>query len=263
MHWCKQSILVVALLCGGAHAAGPFPPAAGQPGSTAIFKDAPGFLGWATGYRDYVPGPNVDPQWQTPQKALGKAIGNSFDIVSLGDRGRITLTFDGFLFDGPGPDFAVFENSFSDTFLELAWVEVSSDGANFFRFPGISLTASPVGGFGTIDPTNIDGFAGKYRQGFGTPFDLALFSGVPGLDRAHVRYVRIVDIIGDGSETDAIGNRIYDPFPTLGSGGFDLDAIGVLHLAPIPEPSSWLLLIAGLGLVGAAARRRCTTASLS
>lgn len=31
----------------------PFPPAAGQPGSTAVAFNNPAILGWATGYKDY------------------------------------------------------------------------------------------------------------------------------------------------------------------------------------------------------------------
>lgn len=236
--------------------AGPFPPAAGQPGSTAISQNSTSFIGWATGYLDYQPGGNVDAEWRTPAKALGPAVGDAFDIVTLGDGGRITLTFDAPIVDGPGADFAVFENAFDDSFLELAWVEVSSDNVNYFRFPGISLTANPVPGFGTIDPTNIDGFAGKYRQGFGTPFDLNLLRNVPGLDVNAVRYVRIVDITGDGSVRDAIGQPVYDPYPTVGSGGFDLDAVGVIHQAqvppaeqvPMPVPAGLLLAAALAGI---------------
>jgi len=125
----------------------------------------------------------------------------------------------------------VFENSFSDTFLELGYVEVSSDGVNFFRFGNDSLTESPVGGFGAVDPTDIGGFAGKYRQGYGTPFDLALLIDTSGLlDTNNVKWVRIVDIVGDGGCLDTSGDVIYDPYPTMGSAGFDLDAIGVLNM---------------------------------
>lgn len=257
--------LAFGLATGAAQAAGPFAPAAGQAGSTAIGKDSTSFVQWATGYQDYQPGVNVDATWKTPEKGLGKAQGTSTDIVVLGDAGRITMTFSGSIFNGEGADFAIFENSFSDTFLELAWVEVSSNGVDFFRFNNYSFTPSAVGAFGSVDPTNIDGLAGKYRQGFGTPFDLGTLSGKPGLDVNNVKYVRIVDIIGNGSQFDSyptfVGgpHPIYDAYPTSGSGGFDLDAVGVIHFnatTAVPEPDAWLMGLLGLAGITVLRRRR-------
>lgn len=255
---------LMGLAFAGAAHAGPFAPAAGKPGSTAIGKDDAAFVQWATGYADYQPGPNVDAGWKTPANALGKAQGSATDIVVLGDGGRITLTFDGYITNGAGADFAVFENSFSDIFLELAFVEVSSNGTDFFRFTNYSFTASPVSGFGSVDPTNIDGLAGKYRAGFGTPFDLDALAGIAGLDVNKVQYVRLVDVVGNGSTFDsypaAYGgpHPVYDPYPTSGSSGFDLDAVGVIHyaaIASVPEPSQWAMYCAALGLLQFAIRR--------
>jgi hypothetical protein len=220
--------------------AGPYPPAAGVQGSTAIHMDDPAFIGWATEYTDYTAGSNVDSTWQTPERALGKATGTFDDVVSLGRGGRITLSFAAPIEDGEGWDFAVFENSFSDTFLELAYVEVSSDGMNFLRFDNESLTADPVGSYGSLDPTDIDGLAGKYRQGYGTPFDLAdlkekgeVLSGM--VDLNQITHVRTIDIIGNGTSFDSSGDTIWDPYPTFGSAGFDLEAIGVSNGAAYPE----------------------------
>lgn len=245
--------------------AGPFAPAAGRAGSTAINKDSALFTGWATGWENYTVSAStsaVANSWRTPEKALGKAVGDSYDIVSLGNGGSITLTFDGYIYDGEGADFAVFENSFSATFLELAFVEVSSNGSDFFRFPTISFTPSAVNAFGAVDPTNIDGFAGKYQQGWGTPFDLSLLAGTAGLDIQRVTHVRLVDVVGNGSEYDSFPaayggpNKIYDPYNTTGSQGFDLDAIGVIHLAAaVPEPSQIALFAAGLGVLALRRRR--------
>lgn len=155
-------------------------------------------------------------------------------MVSLGSGGAITLTFDPPLRNGSQWDFAIFENSFSDTFIELAYVEVSSDGVHFVRFDNDALTTNPVGGFGATDPTGIDGFGGKYRQGFGTPFDLADLSAqadvIDGLVKLNeISFIRIVDIIGDGSFFDTSGDVIWDPYPTAQSAGFDLDAVGVRY----------------------------------
>ncbi|MFA7235397.1 MAG: hypothetical protein WC058_00915 [Phycisphaeraceae bacterium] len=225
--------------------AGPYAPAAGQPGSTAIDKASPLFVAWASGYQNYLVGTDVDAGWQTPGQAMGPAVGDSFDIVSLGNGGQITLTFDQPITDGAGADFAVFENAVTDTFLELAFVEVSSDGVNYFRFINDSLTAEPVSAFGIVDPTDIDGFAGKYKLGFGTPFDLASLAGTPGLDIQAVTHVRLIDVIGDGSALDSDGSPIYDPYQTTApsgytsSAGFDLEAVGVIN--QVPEPASLLL----------------------
>ncbi len=209
---------------------------------------------WATGYQNVSYGSGVDDLWKTPQKALGKATGETYDIVCLGNGGQITMTFSPSIKNGSSFDFAVFENSNDGQFLELAWVEVSSDGTHFVRFPNQSLTPSPVGSYGTINSNNISGLAGKFKQGYGTEFDLAelqalysyligggnpvgltstfqtqLTGNFPYLDLNNVRYVRIIDIVGDGNARDAFGHVIYDPYPTFGSGGFDLEAIAVMN----------------------------------
>lgn len=217
-----------------------FAPPADREGSTAIYMDDPAFVDWAAGYKNYEPGTHVDAAWQTPEQAVGKASGTSYNVASLGRGGRITLTFDPPIQNGEGWDFAVFENSFNDYHLELAYVEVSGNGIDFVRFDSVSLTSGPVSGYGSVDATLIDGLAGKYRQGYGTPFDLSDLEYKPevqaGLvDLSRISHIRIIDIVGDASCLDNSGNPIYDPFPTYGSAGFDIDAIGVSNGAPYPE----------------------------
>jgi hypothetical protein len=255
----QSGLCVFGLVCScfGYSPVFPFADAADNPGSTAIHMSTNVIVAWADGYQDLQYGADVAEEWKTPVKALGPAVGNSFDVVVLGRRGRITLTFAQGITDGSGFDFAVFENSVSDSFLELGWIEVSSDGTNFVRFPNYSYTADPVAAFGSVDPTFVYGFGGKYRQGFGTPFDLAELQLVsdsiqtgshsftpayvsaftntyPHLDTSDVHYVRIIDIAGDGLDLDSEGYAIYDPYPTSITAGFDLDAIGVMNQ---PAPS--------------------------
>ncbi len=237
--------VVLMLVMPAVSRAGTYCGAVGTTDSTAIYKDSSSFVEWASGYEDYNVGSDCTASWQTPAKALGKAVGDSYDICCLGNGGRITMTFDKPIANGTGWDFAVFENSFNDTFLELGYVEVSSNGTDFFRFPNYSLTASAVSAFGSVDPTNIDGLAGKYRQGYGTPFNLDQLVGVSSLlDVNNVRFVRIQDIVGDGTYFDTAGHVIYDPHKTTGSGGFDLDAVGVIN--SVPEPGTLILLAVGL-----------------
>jgi hypothetical protein len=211
----------------------PFPPEATRAGSDAIAKDDDSISAFATRIEDVDYGEFVDARWMDEEQALGPAEGNSNNVVSLGEGGRITLSFAAPIADGDGPDLCVFENSFSDQFLELAFVEVASNEDVFVRFSAVSFVTDPVDGYGTLDPTLIAGFAGKYRQGYCSPFDLGLLASRPEvesgeLDLSRIKYVRLVDVRGDGTENDCHGRPIYDPFPTSQSSGFDLDAIGVL-----------------------------------
>ena len=199
-----------------------------------IDKDADEIVAWATGYEDYTVGEGVAENWQTPEKALGKAVGDSYDVVVLGDGGSIILTFDKPIVDDEGPDFAVFENSFDDRFLELGTVEVSSDGVHYVAFDNFYLGTEKIGSTGGHDASLIWGFAGKFRQGQGTMFDLADLEFKEEVeddlvDLESITFIKIVDVIGDGSQLDTIGDPIYDPYPTSGSAGFDLDAIAVLN----------------------------------
>ena len=203
-----------------------FSPAADQPDSAAVSKDAE-FLGWVKAAEVQF-GDGVVDKWKTSSQAHGPATAGAYDVVSLGEGGVATLTFNVPIVDGDGPDFAVFENSFSHRFLELAFVEVSSDGEQFVRFPSVYLGVGPVGDYGEQETALIDGLAGKYKVGFGTPFDLAVLAGHPALSGPVVA-VRIVDIIGDGRSVDSFGRPIYDPYPTVDSAGFDLQAVGVLN----------------------------------
>ncbi|MDR1146102.1 MAG: PEP-CTERM sorting domain-containing protein [Verrucomicrobiales bacterium] len=312
----------------------------------------PIFVGWATGVEAYSP-INVGSSWLNSSLALGPATADVGHIACLGDMkldqiavylenpltstyqpGSITLSFDYAITNGSGADFAVFENGFASLydipatggvaggmFSELAYVEVSTDGIIFARFPSIylntaenlNITFAPspkydnwgdiIPGtdnlppeptnynYGSQDPAYIYNIAGKHgnsvgagydNASWGTPFDLdtlidfetvlaclaefefdltneqlaSLWAQIEynqslvangDLDLSTINFVRIVDIPGNGSFTDSLGNPIYDAWLTYDSGGFDLDAIGVLH--QIPEPSTWALLIAGGGLL--------------
>lgn len=225
-----MKISITLLLLGtslSALATGPFPPAANQQGTTAIANDDPKITRWASSVAAYLPGQDLDEMWQDTRFALTPATANPTFVTSLGRGGQITLEFDPPIRETPGPDFAVFENSFAHTFLELAFVEVSADGLTYQRFPNSSLTPNPVGPFGLLDPTEIDGLAGKYIGGFGTPFDLlALPTPLP-----EIRFVRLIDVTG-GTSRDSDDLVIFDPFPTQGSAGFDLAGIAVLVAPP-------------------------------
>lgn len=234
-----RKLLFTLLLTSSLAEAQSYAPAAGQAGSTAIAKSSTVFKGWATGIT-VVRGPQdiANPTGPLassgdPSGALG---GTSTGVVCLGDGGSATLTFAVPIANGPGFDFAVFENGFSDTFLELAFVEVSSNGVNFFRFPSHSetQTTTQIGGFGAVDCRYINNLAGKYRVNFGTPFDLSDVPNNALLDKNNITHVRVIDVIGTinplYASHDSFGNIVNDPYSTpYATGGFDLNGVGVIN----------------------------------
>jgi hypothetical protein len=206
----------------------------------------PRIMGWATEVMDYWRPEGIN--FGTPDLVLGQP-GGTFDVFSLGDGGWITVSFDQAISNGPGPDLAVWENGFINVsvpplgmlFGELMFVEVSTDGVNFARFPSVCLnpTTEPIGAFGCIDPTYYHYVGGKHPNGNdardeGTAFDLEDLQDDPlviegTVDLNNILYVKLIDVIGDGSTFDSLGNPMWDPYPTqFGSGGADADAVCLL-----------------------------------
>lgn len=237
------------------------------------FEDAeqqavhPIYRGWATEVVDYTPAGQLDifgAVYTDVANSLGVV---DHSVVSLGDLsqdavfdgnmpGAITLVFgdpcdpndSGHIRNQAGYDFVVFENGIlsqintgdsvaGQLFAELAWVEVSSNGIDFIRFPNTSLTEDAIDKVGTTDPGEIQNLAGIHPNtratSLGTPFDLedlsqsqAVADGV--VDINDIRFVRLVDVPGHGEFSDSYGHPIYDPTGGF-TNGFDLDAVGVLH----------------------------------
>lgn len=240
-------------------AAGPFLELGFPP--EAVVEWAAAVVGLERGPQDLSDPESPLASFGDPENALDAATGDPADVVSLGDGGSILLGFAKAITDGEGADLVVFENGFfapGGLFAELAFVEVSTDGERFARFPAVSLIAEPVGSFDPIDPTDVHAFAGKHRAGEGTGFDLAELADHPrvvagDVDLSEIVFVRVVDVVGDGSRLDAEGRPVFDPFPTpFASGGFDLEAVGALHVVPEPR----LALFTCLAVLSGAARRR-------
>ena len=251
----------------------------GYTGQTEQNYVNPLFAGFADAVADYTPSGQYiyNVAFEEPLAITGSPwndAGWNYVIVTLGDMsveymadyfgpspsgtyqpGSITAEFnESPIINGDGPDFATFENGFSSgwtspwIFAELAYVEVSSNGTDFVRFPTHSLTPYWPGAYGCILASGVFGMTGKhinaYGDQWGTPFDLDWIADDPlvmngTVDLNNIRYVRQVDIPGggpadaQGSYTgffyDSYGNVIFDSWLTWGSGGADLDAVAVIN----------------------------------
>jgi Secretion system C-terminal sorting domain len=217
-----------------------FAPPVGHEGTTAIYKDSSVFIAWANkcnvvrGFQD-ISNQSLG-YTNVGDSSLAIGLAGTNGVVSLGDAGVAILEFSSPIMDGNGPDFAVFENGFDNLFLELAFVEVSSDGIHFFRFPAISNTDTTIqtGGFGLTDASKLHNLAGKYRAEYGTPFDLSDIANDALLNKQSITHVKVIDVVGSIQNQycsrDANNQKVNDPWPTgWGNGGFDLDAVGVIH----------------------------------
>lgn len=181
----------------------------GQPFAAAVRAFTPG-AGAGHGADDF---PDVV---LGPPAGRGKQAGNVDDVLSLGLAGEIVLELGVDAIDGEGPDLIVFENPFlfagDRVFSEPGRVAFSVDGEVFVEHPCEPEATLPNGcaGFTPVlpasDPTDPDLVGGD-------AFDLA----VVGLSRA--RFVRVRD-----AGAELLG--------TEGTGGFDLDAVAVIHQGP-------------------------------
>lgn len=269
---------IMAILIPAARAAGPFgDDRSGIPMTSSVFRT------WISGVVSVQQPPGSgglarddDASLVTPDLAV---CGQPFDpsgtgthVLSLGAGGSIIVSFDEAIGDGPGADFAVFENGFIDSqrigdtnrylFAELAFIEVGTTTNAWARFPTQSLGTNHLFNatvwsnsyFASMDVRLVDGFAGKHLGSFGTPFDLACLRDQPNVtnglvDLNCIRFVRIVDIIGNGSSLDSSNRPIFDPFFDCFSGypnpaapsvldGFDLRAIGVINSGAVTQPKA-------------------------
>lgn len=168
----------------------------------------------------------------------------------------------------------------SQTFGQVFTAPVSDVMTSFTLRIGSGLTSNMVGVLGTWNGT------AEWAEGFGSPSTLYTSALVPAAGggsftftpnvavTAGTRYVAYITVfgqqgrgstsmpLGDDSDpwldyfvwnnaSDARNNPGWNYFLDFGDAHFD-----ATFGTAVPEPQSWALLIAGFGLIGAAARRR-------
>lgn len=225
----KRVFLFLGMLLQAAFTFAQFDGPVGTEGCKAVAISDSRIVSWAYGVqvkRGFTaPNGTTRVSYGTPDMAQGVPDSTTTTAISLGFGGEALITFDRPIVNGRGFDFAVFENPFGPNFLELAFVEVSSDGEHFFRFPATSLSTSSS----DVMAQHYNNLAGKYEVGYGTPFDLSDLPDDENLDKMNIRFVRLIDVT-EGVDTDAQGNVIYDS-PCAGSysAGFDLTGVAVMN----------------------------------
>ena len=220
----KKSIFMFACTLFAANLMAQYDGDGGTEGSKAISKEDASIVAWAKGVEF---DRTSEVTYGKPYDAIGMADTTNLVCVSLGNGGTAVATFDRPIVNKDGFDFAVFENAFDSTFMELAFVEVSSDGVNYFRFPSKSSATEDKT---TQTTSHYYNLAGKYSYKYGVGFDLSELEDNALLDKNNVRFVRLVDVQG-GVDKDSQGNIIYeyDEHSFLHASGFDLSGIAVIN----------------------------------
>jgi hypothetical protein len=206
--------------------------------------------GYATEVVSVVPGfaasPPADYSLFEPSGG-GLSMGGTH-TYSLGVGGSITLKLDPPVVNGAGTDLIVCENPFyvigtPFSFVEAMFVEVSTNGVDFARFPTRYIgPQGTIPDFTGVPPTHYRGFAGVMPCAANPPtvdplhvvaaggdaFDLdeladdpLVLSGV--VDQWFIRYVRLVDV-ATGAATDSLGTLVWDCGNAISSSA-DLDAV--------------------------------------
>jgi hypothetical protein len=175
--------------------------------------------------------------------ASGDATGGSSDPATGDDSGWQTTTYaaQGTGDKTRGVQFAVSTVGFSDVVINYdlrhsntssryELVQYSLDGANF------------------IDFLTFDGDAGD-KWFNGRTVDL---SSIAGADNNADFALRVVATFAPGTSAYAASSAT-GTYGTAGTWRFDMVTVSA---APVPEPETYALMLAGLGLIGVAARRR-------
>jgi hypothetical protein len=206
--------------------------------------------GYAVLVVDFEPGPggSFDADGALEEPTGGGLTQGSTDVASLGTAGTLTLQMDPAVFDGAGADLMVCENPFYVTgtlqsFVEAAFVEVSSDGVHFARLSSnYTGPNEPLPIFTGIHPARYRGFAGvmpvfahppevdplDVTAAGGDLFDLRELVDHPLvqadlLDLSDIRYVKLIDVQA-GVALDTAGHTVFDC--GVGSGSScDIDAV--------------------------------------
>lgn len=252
---------------------------------------------WADVVVDYVQGGAVGSDWVTsepftnPQTALGEptrfagtpetfgtattpfsSAYRSYEIVSLGAGGSLTLQFNEPVVDHPlnpyGLDLLIFGNSFysidfgagtatGSIDANIGVVEVSANGVDFVPVTGGADGKFPTVGY--LDVTDpFAGAAGAVLSDFTKPVNPAALANVAGFNTAQI--IAAYDGSGGGSGIDLAGSglnsisfvRISNPAGSLRT--IEIDALAAVRA--VPEPATIGLLAIATISIGAMRRRR-------
>lgn len=172
-------------------------------------------------------------------EALGNSFAKTLLVYQLGDNQPIYAAFQGITSYGSNNIYAP-----------------STPDLSGFTALGASISGSSIVFTGELPVT--------YGQDMA--FNWGLYAGAlpgPNGGEALAEFAHTASLTGI-SLTDASGRPITDFSITSQSGTlYDANGAHLAEVAPVPEPATWALMLAGFGTIGATLRRRRTVPSLA
>lgn len=190
--------------------------------------------------------------------------GNSGEYIEFTNLGSTAIDFAGWVYDDDSRFASVAAGGFSLSGFGLVGalesVLITQDDATVFRANwGLSASTKVLGGYtnniGRGDEINLFDAGGNLvdRLAYG---DVAF----PGTIRAQTAGGTPVSIAALGPQTVMAGNWVLsattDVHGSVLAASGDVGNPGQFILAAVPEPETYAMLLAGLGIIGAIARRR-------
>lgn len=178
--------------------------------------------------------------------ASGTSNGGSSDPITTDDTGLSTLTY-----AAQGTNNKLTGVQFNVSTLGFENIAVSYDLRHSNTSSRYEQFQYSLDGTNFVDFALFDGNAGDTWFN-GRTVDLSAISGAD--NNANFAF-RVVSAFAPGTSAYAAANT-GSSYATSGTWRFDMVTVSGSAVAPVPEPETYAMLLAGLGLMGFAARRR-------
>lgn len=178
--------------------------------------------------------------------ASGTSNGGSSDPITTDDTGLSTLTY-----AAQGTNNKLSGVQFNVSTLGFENIAVSYDLRHSNTSSRYEQFQYSLDGTNFVDFALFDGNAGDTWFN-GRTVDLSAISGAD--NNANFAF-RVVSAFAPGTSAYAAANTSSN-YATSGTWRFDMVTVSGSAVAPVPEPETYAMLLAGLGLMGFAARRR-------
>ncbi len=184
--------------------------------------------------------------------------GTGGEFIEFTNLGATAVDFTGWSYDDDSQAPLSFDLSGFGVVAPGESVVITEDSADVFRSAwslgaGVKVLGGYTNNIGRADQINLYNAALALVDSFS--YGDVAFPGTVRTQDASGTPLSLAALAAPNVSTDWVLSAVGDGFGSYASANGDIGNPGLLALA-VPEPGTWALLLGGLGLVGAVARRR-------